>query len=220
MRRAATGSPAQAGGGVSRRTLSNRSCPPPDSPPRRARRKGRLLVLSSPYGHDIFASAPSSMQQQQQPPPPPLPPGPPPSMQQQQPPLPPGPRPPNLRQDGTQQMTQQQPLGGFAAAGLPGLGSIGGGASGYNMWADHFSQLGQAAAKPQWATPDDVRRLSESPAGHFRRWPARRLTATRWSPTASGAETEACGGCGARRTNPRTAIWTITRGSRRTSTCS
>ena len=122
-----------------------------------------LSVLSSPYGHDIFASAPSSMQQQQPPPPPPLPPGPPPSMQQQQPPLPPGPRPPNLRQDGTQQMTQQQPLGGFAAAGLPGLGSIGGGASGYNMWADHFSQLGQAAAKPSnLATPDDVRRLSES----------------------------------------------------------
>ena len=60
-------------------------------------------------------------------------------------------------------MTQQQPLGGFAAVGLPGLGSIGGGASGYNMWADHFSQLGQAAAKPSnLATPDDVRRLSES----------------------------------------------------------
>ncbi len=121
-----------------------------------------LSVLSSPYGHDIFASAPSPMQQQQHQPPP-LPPGPPPSMQQQQPPLPPGPRPPNLRQDGTQQMTQQQPLGGFAAVGLPGLGSIGGGASGYNMWADHFSQLGQAAAKPSnLATPDDVRRLSES----------------------------------------------------------
>lgn len=124
-----------------------------------------LSVLSSPYGHDIFASAPSSMQQQHQQPP--LPPGPPPSMQHQQPPLPAGPRPPNLRQDGTQQMTQQ-PLGGFAAVGLPGLGSIGGGASGYNMWADHFSQLGQAAAKPSnLATPDDVRRLSESTGGSF-----------------------------------------------------
>ena len=52
--------------------------------------------------------------------------------------------------------------------GLPGLGSIGGGASGYNMWADHFSQLGQAAAKPSnLATPDDVRRLSESTGGSF-----------------------------------------------------
>ena len=133
-----------------------------------------LSVLSSPYGQDIFAAAaPARASSSQQPP---LPPGPPPGIQSASgsgaPPLPAGPRPPNLRQDGTQAARHPQPpapaqqpaLGGFAAGGL-GLGSIGGGASGYNMWADHFSQLSTSAAKPSHlATPDDIRRMTDPSA--------------------------------------------------------
>ena len=133
-----------------------------------------LSVLSSPYGQDIFAAAaPARASSSQQPP---LPPGPPPGIQSASgsgaPPLPAGPRPSNLRQDGTHAARPPQPpapaqqpaLGGFAAGGL-GLGSIGGGASGYNMWADHFSQLSTSATKPaHLATPDDIRRMTDPSA--------------------------------------------------------